>query len=188
MKQLILEHIERNQETIESLKKHILNIEKVIKTCSEAIDNGKKLILFGNGGSASDSQHIAAELVGRFRLERRGLPAISIATDTSALTAISNDYGYEFVFERQIEAIANTGDVLIGISTSGNSENVYRGLSIGSAKGCQLVGFLGGNGGKIKNICDIEITISSNETARIQECHILIGHIICDAIESNLNL
>ncbi|EHQ24219.1 D-sedoheptulose 7-phosphate isomerase [Mucilaginibacter paludis] len=152
----------------------------LITTC---IRQGNKVLLFGNGGSASDAQHIAAEFTGRFVKERKGLPAIALTTDTSALTAISNDYGYKKVFARQVEALARPGDVLIGLSTSGNSENVIEGLLAGKQLNCKLLGLSGNNGGQMKNLCDVNLVVDSQITARIQEMHILIGHILCSAID-----
>lgn len=149
----------------------------------EAFNNGNKVLLFGNGGSAADAQHIAAELVGRFKLQRRGLPAIALTTDTSIITALGNDYTFEYVFCRQVEALAQKGDIVIGISTSGNSPNVLKGIQSAAAAGCTTIGLLGGNGGTLKSEVDIAIVVPSNETPRIQECHILLGHIMCDVVE-----
>jgi D-sedoheptulose 7-phosphate isomerase len=148
-----------------------------------AFKNGNKVLLFGNGGSAADAQHIAAELVGRFKLQRRGLPAIALTTDTSIITALGNDYTFEYVFCRQVEALAQKDDVVIGISTSGNSPNVLKGIQSAAAAGCKTIGLLGGNGGTLKSEVDIAIVVPSNETPRIQECHILLGHIMCDVVE-----
>jgi len=147
------------------------------------IINGNKLILMGNGGSAGDAQHIAAEFVGRFLKERRGLAAISISTDTSAITAISNDYGYENVFSRQIEALAQKGDMVIGISTSGNSENVNRAILKAKECGCSVYGFSGKQGGVLMEICDNCIVIPIDVTARVQEMHIFVGHLICELVD-----
>jgi D-sedoheptulose 7-phosphate isomerase len=144
--------------------------------------------LCGNGGSAADAQHIAAELVGRFVADRRALPAIALTTDTSALTAIANDYGYDAVFSRQLEGLAQPGDVLIAISTSGNSANVLAAANTGKAMGVQVLGLLGGSGGKLLNACDDSLVVPSKTTARIQECHILIGHMLCDLVETALEL
>ncbi len=141
----------------------------------------------GNGGSAADCQHIAAELVGRFKSEREGLPAIALTTDTSILTAIGNDYSFNEIFARQIEALANKGDLVIGISTSGNSENVIRGILKAKKIGCYTVGLLGKDGGKLKNLVDLAIIIPSNNTPRIQECHILIGHIACEIVDKEFS-
>jgi len=152
----------------------------------ECILTGHKVLIFGNGGSASDAQHIAAEFVGRFVKHRRSLPAIALTTDTSALTAIGNDYGFEYIFERQVEGLAHQHDVLIGISTSGNSLNVVNALKAGQQMGCKVIGFSGNGGGALNACCDLNLVIPSNITARIQEMHILIGHIICEAVEAEV--
>lgn len=149
----------------------------------DALDRGHKVIFMGNGGSAADAQHLAAELVGRFTRERQGLAAISLTTDTSILTAIANDYGYDQIFSRQVEALAQNGDVVVGISTSGNSPNVLKAMEAAANKGCILVGFAGNKGGKLYQNTDLCITVPSLVTARIQEMHILIGHILCDIVE-----
>ena len=173
---------------------HLETIKKVIETMSEplekasqlAIDtlkNGNKILIFGNGGSAADAQHIAAELTGRYKTERRGLPGIALTTDTSALTAIGNDYGYDRVFDRQVESLANKGDLLIGISTSGNSKNVINAFKIGQEKDCKIIGFSGRDGGEMNDYCDINLVVPSNDTPRIQEMHILFGHTICQLID-----
>jgi D-sedoheptulose 7-phosphate isomerase len=151
--------------------------------CIESLKSGGKIILFGNGGSAADAQHIAAELVGRYKIERRSLPAIALTTDTSALTAIGNDYGYIHIFDRQLEALANKGDVVIGISTSGESINVNNALKLASELNCKTIGFSGQNVAAMKDICDVIIDVPSKDTPRIQEMHILIGHIICHLID-----
>jgi D-sedoheptulose 7-phosphate isomerase len=150
----------------------------------ETLKKGNKVLIFGNGGSAADAQHIAAELTGRYKSSRKGLPAIALTTDTSALTAIANDFGYERVFTRQVEALAREGDLLIGISTSGNSQNVIQALSLGKELGCRCIGLSGGDGGKMGAYCDINIVVPSNNTPRIQEMHIMIGHIISQAIDN----
>ncbi len=160
-------------------------IETACKLTVDTIKAGNKVLLFGNGGSAADAQHIAAEFSGRYKTERRALPAIALTTDTSALTAISNDYGYDRVFDRQVEAIASKGDLLIGISTSGNSDNVINAFKLGKQLGCNSIGLTGKDGGKFSGNCDLNIVIPSNDTARIQEMHILIGHIICQLIDDN---
>jgi len=162
-------------------------IGRVAEICSGKLANGNKVILFGNGGSAADAQHIAAELSGRFRTERRALPGLALTTDTSALTAIGNDYGYDAVFSRQVEALAQKGDVLIGISTSGNSANVINGFIKGAELGCVCIGLSGRDGGKMNSHTTENLIIPSNDTARIQEMHILIGHIICQIIDTNLS-
>jgi D-sedoheptulose 7-phosphate isomerase len=176
----IKEHIEISQKVVESM---IDDVTAAASVCALAIKNGKKILLFGNGGSAADAQHIAAELSGRFLRERRGLPGLALTTDTSVLTAVGNDYGFDMIFERQVEALANEGDILIGISTSGNSPNVVKAIEKGNELGCISIGFLGKEGGKLKNICDYPLIVASSTTARIQEMHIMIGHIICEYID-----
>lgn len=151
-----------------------------------AIQSGHKILLFGNGGSAADAQHIAAELSGRFRRVRRGLPALALTTDTSALTAISNDFGFEQVFARQVEALAQPGDLCIGISTSGNSPNVLAAMEKAAEIGCQRLALTGETGGKLTSQSELCLCIPSGNTARIQEVHILIGHILCEAVEREL--
>lgn len=145
--------------------------------------SGGKLLVMGNGGSAADSQHFAAEIISRFRLERPGLPAIALSTDTSVLTAISNDYGFDLVFRRQVEALARPGDMVLGISTSGNSVNVKAALELAREKGCLTAALLGRGGGSIKEVCDLALVVPGDDTPRIQEGHIVIIHIICDLVE-----
>jgi len=178
-------HKEVIEKTIENLQSHIYTA-CIIAT--ETINNGNKILLFGNGGSAADAQHIAAELSGRYKKERRGLPGLALTTDTSVLTAVGNDYGYDRIFDRQIEAFARKGDLLIGISTSGNSKNVLRALSLGRNIGCKTIGLSGGNGGAMHEFTDINLVIPSDDTPRIQEMHIMIGHIICQAVDDSLTL
>lgn len=158
-------------------------LEEIALAMTVVLRSGGKILWCGNGGSAADSQHLAAELVGRFRRERRGLASIALTTDTSILTAIANDYGYEAVFSRQIEAIANPGDMLVGLSTSGNSPNVVSALELARSRGLVTVGLTGRGGGKIANAVDYLIAVASRDTARIQEAHILAGHMLCDWIE-----
>ncbi|MDB5285875.1 MAG: gmhA1 [Mucilaginibacter sp.] len=179
---------------IEELKEHQLIIQKVIDTLTPdielacelmaiTINNGNKVLLAGNGGSAADAQHIAAELSGRFVKERKALPGIALTVDTSALTAIANDYGYEHVFSRQVEALARPGDLFIGISTSGNSQGILNAFEAATKIGCKTLGLSGRDGGKMNGLCDLNIVIPSNVTARIQEMHILVGHILCKAVD-----
>lgn len=158
-------------------------LEDAAKICINCLKNGGKLLLFGNGGSAADAQHIAAELVGRYKNERIALPALALTTDSSALTCIGNDYGYEKVFARQISALATVNDVVIGISTGGTSVNVINGLEVAKKIGCKTIGFSGRGGGNFNKICDTNLIVPAEETARIQEMHILIGHIICELID-----
>ena len=153
-----------------------------------SVRHGGKLLFFGNGGSAADAQHIVAELVVRYKAERRAIAAIALTTDTSTLTACGNDFGFEAVFERQIEALGRPGDVAIGISTSGQSPNVLRGLRRAKEGGLKTVGLVGGTGGEMGAICDSLITVPSTVTARIQEMHITIGHMLCVALETSLGL
>lgn len=150
----------------------------------DAYQAGGKVLLIGNGGSAADAQHIAAELVGRFERERAGLPAIALSADTSLLTALANDYGYESVFSRQIEALASDKDILIAITTSGNSPNILKAVATARSKGVTAIGLTGSGGGKLKDLADLTIIVPSSNTARIQEAHTTIGHIICHLVES----
>jgi D-sedoheptulose 7-phosphate isomerase len=161
-------------------------IAKVSELLVDTVDKGNKILLFGNGGSAADAQHIAAEFVGRFAFDRPALPALALSVNTSCVTAIGNDYGFDLVFSRQIEALARSGDLAIGISTSGNSLNVLHGLATAREKGLRTVAFTGCAGGKIKNAAEYCICAPSNETPRIQECHILIGHIISELVEETI--
>ena len=174
----------------ESIKKSIENIPEIIRiieSITKSLKKGNKIILFGNGGSAADAQHIAAELVGRFGYDRKSLPAISLTTDTSVITSIGNDYSFEKIFSRQCESLVNKGDVVVGISTSGNSINVKNGLLVSKRKGAKTVGFLGHRGGHIKNIVDIPLIVNSNSTPRIQEVHRTAAHIICEMVEKNIS-
>ena len=161
-------------------------IEKSIKEISNCIENGHRIYIFGNGGSAADAQHVAAELVGRFKLERDGVPAVAFSTDTSILTSIANDYSYDRIFSRQCESLVREGDIVMGISTSGNSKNVIEGIIAAKLKKAITIGLLGNNGGKIAEIVDIPIIVNSNITSKIQEVHRIIYHIICELLESEL--
>jgi len=174
------EHIKATRETIKSISK---SIESAANLCIDSLKKGNKILIFGNGGSAADAQHIAAEIVGRYKLERKGLPAIALTTDTSVITSISNDYGYVNVFNRQVEALANKGDVLIGISTGGTSANVISALKLAKKLNCKTIGFSGKGGGEFNTLCDVNLIASSEDTPRIQEMHILIGHTICHLID-----
>jgi D-sedoheptulose 7-phosphate isomerase len=158
-------------------------LEAIARVMTEALHAGNQILWCGNGGSAGDSQHLAAEIVGRFRRERRGLASIALTTDTSILTAVANDYGYEAVFARQVEALGRPGDVLVGISTSGNSHNVICALETAKAHGLTTVGFTGEGGGRMGALVDHLFAVSSRDTARVQEAHILAGHMLCDWIE-----
>ena len=178
------EHLKTSQATFESIGH---SVEVAAKLCLDCLKNGNKILLFGNGGSAADAQHIAAELVGRYKTERKGLAAIALTTDTSALTAIGNDFGYDCVFDRQVEALANTGDVAIGISTGGSSANVASALKLAKDLDCKTIGFSGRGGGEMNELCDINIVVPAQDTARIQEMHIVIGHTICHLIDLELS-
>ena len=153
----------------------------------QSIKKGNKLLVFGNGGSAADAQHISAELIGRFKLERKSFPAIALTTDSSILTSLANDYSFDLVFSRQCESLVNDGDVVIGISTSGNSKNVKLGMESAQKKGAKTIGLLGSNGGSIKSSSNIAIIVNSDDTANIQEAHRVIYHIICNLVEKNLS-
>jgi len=161
----------------------VLNIESAAKAIIVSLNKGGKVLIFGNGGSAADSQHFAAELVGRFKKERKALGAIALSVDTSALTAIANDYGYEATFARQIEALGKTGDIAFGISTSGNSKNVITAVKKARELGLKTIGLLGADGGALRKECDISIVVGSKDTPRIQESHITIIHILCELID-----
>jgi D-sedoheptulose 7-phosphate isomerase len=161
-------------------------IAEMVGLISSALTNGNKLLVMGNGGSAADSQHFVAEIVGRFKMERRALPAVALSTDTSILTAIGNDYGFESIFSRQVEALAAPGDVVIGLSTSGNSPNILKALNSARDRGCRTIGLLGKDGGSIKAACDLALVVPSMDTPRIQEGHITVIHIVCDLVEKAL--
>lgn len=158
-------------------------IERIAAAIKQALANGHKVLFCGNGGSAADSQHLAAEFVGRFQKERQGLPAIALTVDTSILTAVGNDYGFDRVFVRQVEALGQAGDVLVGISTSGNSPNVVQAVELAKDKGMYCVGMTAAGGGKLAELCDECIAVPAQVTARAQEMHILIGHILCELVD-----
>ena len=168
------------------VERYIEQIEKVATEIAKRLKEGATVYLFGNGGSAADAQHIAAELVGRFSKDRPPIRAFALTTDTSVLTALGNDYSFEDIFARQVEAHVKPGDVVIGLSTSGNSENVYRGLKRAKELGALTVAFLGKDGGKIAPIADFAFIVPSYETPRIQECHITLGHTLCELIEREI--
>ena len=184
MQSIIKQELNEHLTTLDATMKSIGSaLEVAANICIDSLKQGGKILIFGNGGSAADAQHIAAELVGRYKLERKGLSAIALSTDTSSLTAIANDYGYEHVFDRQIEALANPEDVAVGISTSGNSSNVINALQLAKNIGCKSIGLSGKSGGDMNKLCDVNLVIPAKDTARIQEMHILVGHIICHLIE-----
>jgi D-sedoheptulose 7-phosphate isomerase len=161
-------------------------VEQAARLIVSSLSAGHKLLLCGNGGSAADSQHIAAELTGRFSADRRPLAAVALSTDTSALTSIANDYGFEEVFARQVAALGGAGDCLLAISTSGNSRNVVRAAETARSAGIDTIGLLGRDGGKLRALCDLAVVVPSETTARIQEAHIFIGHVLCEMIEHAL--
>jgi len=183
--EVITKEFEAHLKTIKAVMGSMeVALEEASKLMVSTLKNGNKILLCGNGGSAADAQHIAAELTGRYKSERRGLPAIALTTDTSALTAISNDYGYAKVFDRQVEALANKGDLLIGISTSGNSANILSALNMAKELGCTTIGFSGRDGGQMNEVCDINLVVPSTDTPRIQEMHILFGHTLCQIVDN----
>ena len=189
MQTLIRNSIQTTRDTVDkalSDEALIAAAEKAGLACVAALKAGGKIMFAGNGGSAADAQHLAAELVSRLNYDRPGLCAIALTTDTSALTAIGNDYGYERVFARQLEAIGRKGDVLVAISTSGNSPNVLAAIDSARAAGVMVIGLTGKSGGKMAGRCDIALHMPSHSTPNIQECHIMFGHIICQIIEDSL--
>ena len=189
MKAYIKDQIKKSYETKQAIYNNeaLLNdIEKVAKKCVELYRGDKKTILAGNGGSAADAQHIAAELVGRYGFDRPSIPSLALTTDTSNLTAIGNDYGYDQVFSRQLEGMGQEGDIFIGISTSGNSVNIVKAFASAKRKNIMTVALTGRDGGEMAKMADIALVVPSNSTPRIQESHILIGHILCDIIEKEI--
>ena len=187
MANLLEKSLREHLETFERLlKTNLLDIERAGEMICEALSKGHKILLCGNGGSAADAQHIAAELVGRYELRRRGWPAIALNTDTSALTAISNDYGYEEVFARQVQALASNADILIALSTSGKSANVIRAVEKAKEIGCKTIALSGAGGEPLASLCDQAIVVPSERTSRVQEAHITIGHLWCEMVDAKL--
>lgn len=183
----IAAHIEASIATKQRvIEAHLSTLGTIAEIITGALCRGNKILFCGNGGSAADSQHLAAELIGRFRRERAALPAIALTTDTSILTALANDYSFDVVFSRQVEAFGREGDVVVGISTSGNSPNVLRAMDTAKALGMQTIGLTGENGGKLKEIVDVCFCVPSGDTCHIQETHITVGHAICELIEKDL--
>jgi D-sedoheptulose 7-phosphate isomerase len=183
VKKHFFDSIETKQKAAETMSEDIV---RAIKLMHQALSSEKKILACGNGGSAADAQHFAAELVGRFERERRELPAIALSTDSSILTAIANDYSYEVIFSKQVKALGQTGDVLLGISTSGNSANVIAAIEAAHLKGMSVIAFTGKDGGKIKNILknsDVHLCVPADRTARIQETHLLLLHCLCDGVD-----
>jgi D-sedoheptulose 7-phosphate isomerase len=184
---LLARSLDEHLGTMQTLRDTILGeIERAGKMICTALAGSHKVLLCGNGGSAADAQHIAAELVGRYEEQRRAWPAIALTTDTSALTALSNDYGYEGVFARQVEALATSGDILIALSTSGKSANVVKAAEVASKLGCQTIALTGATGEPLRSLCDLTIAVPSRRTSRIQEAHITIGHLWCEMVDGML--
>lgn len=187
MRQLIITQLQDHRKLLVQIENELTTtIASLAQRLIETFQIGNKLLIMGNGGSAADAQHFAGEIVSRFRIERPGLPAIALSTDSSIMTAIGNDYGFDRVFSRQVEALASPGDAVIGISTSGNSPNVRKALEVARQAGCSTIGLLGRDGGSIKDLCDIPLIIPSDDTPRIQEGHITVIHILCDLIEQGM--
>ncbi|GJL49477.1 D-sedoheptulose-7-phosphate isomerase [Candidatus Nitrospira salsa] len=186
-KQLVVEAFESSADIkcrfVQTYAQQIIDIAQII---IRAFHDNRKVLLFGNGGSATDASHIAAEFVGRYKRDRAALPALALATDMAALTCIANDYEYTDIFSRQIEAHGNKGDVAIAISTSGNSPNVLRGIQVAHERGLVTIGWTGQTGGQLMDLVDYSFQVPSTVTARIQECHITLGHVLCEIIEERL--
>lgn len=183
IKDIISENIDVKNKLIADKLADIENLAKIITDCYK---NKKKVLVCGNGGSAADAQHIAGELVGRFKLERRGLSCIALSTDTSIMTAWSNDYEFNTVFSRQVEALGDEGDILIAISTSGNSPNIIKAIEEAKKIGMKTVSLIGKDGGNMKGMCNLDIVVECNNTPRVQEAHMLIYHIMCELVEKEL--
>ncbi len=181
----LAEHRQVFEATAASIGRSFVSALELIEA---GIRGGGKLLLFGNGGSAADAQHIAAECVIRYKTDRPAIAAIALTTDSSALTACGNDMGFDAIFARQVDALARSGDVAVGLSTSGNSPNVIAGLAQARAKGVKTIGLTGAGGGRMVEVCDVVISVPSNVTARIQEMHILVGHMLCKSLEQCLGL
>ena len=184
---LIQRSLAEHVDTVQALLESQLNeIERAGALLRDTLQQGHKVLLCGNGGSAADAQHIAAELVGRYELQRPAWPAIALTTDTSALTALSNDYGYDEVFARQVEALAVANDVLLALSTSGTSANVIKAAKKARSLGCKTIGLTGAGGEPLASLCDLAVVVPSQRTSRIQECHITIGHLWCELIDAEV--
>jgi len=184
--EVIRRSILNSSEVIQNSTYLVPEIERTINEITRCLKKNNKIVIFGNGGSAADAQHIAAELIGRYQKERKSYPAIALTSNSSSITALANDYSFERVFSRQCESLVSRGDIAIGISTSGNSKNVKNGLISAKKKGAITIGLLGNRGGNIKSITDISIVVDSKSTPRIQEAHRTIYHIICEMVENNL--
>ena len=184
--QMIEETLKQSTKIISELHDLSNEIDKTVNLIINALTKNKKIIIFGNGGSAADAQHIAAEFLGRYKIKRKSIPAIALTSNSSTTTAIANDYDFSDVFSRQCESLVSKDDIVIGISTSGNSENVIKGLKTSKKNGGLTIGLLGNNGGKIKNIVDISLVVNATSVPRIQEAHRVIYHIICEIVEEEL--
>lgn len=184
-KEILQQSIEVKQALLQN-EQTLDRISQAVETCIESLSKGGQILLCGNGGSAADAQHIAAELTGRFYLDRQPLRAEALHVNGSYLTAVANDYGFEAIYKRQVEAKANVGDILIVLSTSGNSPNILAALEQAKSQGARTIGLTGSTGGKMATMCDLLLTVPSTDTPRIQECHITMGHIICQLIETGL--
>ncbi|GAB2976993.1 D-sedoheptulose 7-phosphate isomerase [Mucilaginibacter puniceus] len=182
---MVIEQLHDHQNTLQKVIDILVpDIEAACQLITDTIKSGNKVLLAGNGGSAADAQHIAAELTGRFVKDRKALPAIALTTDTSAITSIANDYGYDFVFSRQVAALAQPGDLFIAISTSGNSQGIINAIQTAKENNCKVLGLSGRDGGKMNGLCDLNVVVPSDTTSRIQEIHILVGHILCTAVDN----
>jgi len=186
MNEIIKKSLQTHNEALGLLEKNITAIEEIASLLISTLKNKGKILFMGNGGSAADAQHLAAEFVGRFKKNRAPLSAIALSTDTSILTAVGNDFGFEEVFTRQIEALGKAGDAAVGISASGNSKNIIAAIKKAKQLGIKTIGFTGKKEGELNKITDIALSVSSSDTARIQEMHILAGHIICEIVETQI--
>jgi D-sedoheptulose 7-phosphate isomerase len=183
--EFLLRELQAHTEMFAQLQSIFPQVKAVANEMRATMQRGGKILIMGNGGSAADSQHIAAEIVGRYKKERRGWPAIALTTDTSILTSVGNDYGYDYIFARQIEALCRPEDLVIGITTSGNSKNVVNAIIEANSIGATTVGLTGGTGGKLSELCKFNIVMPSSDTPRIQEAHIFIGHSLCGMLEAD---
>lgn len=187
MLDVLEDYLAKHSESIQYVHDRLLpQIAECAEVMITALQGGHKILIMGNGGSAADAQHFAAELVGRFRRERQGLAAVALSTDSSIITAIGNDYGFEAIFSRQIEALAAPGDIVVGISTSGQSQNVIKAIEAASAIGCQTIGLLGKDGGRLATAVTYPLTVAGDQTSCIQEAHIMIIHMLCELVESHM--
>ena len=187
MSPILSRHLDGHLSAVNALVHEAQVIQKIADAWIGALAAGKKILFFGNGGSAADAQHLAAELCVRYRINRRALAGLALTTDTSVLTAHSNDYGFETVFARQVEAIAQPGDVVIGISTSGTSPNVVAGLRAANDRGCTSIAFTGRAGAECARLAHLSFRAPSDVTAHVQECHLLVGHVLCEAVETAIS-